>query len=287
MKLALFFDWLFFRAEETSIMNIEPGLLILINSVHKYANITSTLLEFLWFISFEYYPEKADNIKHCIDQSVLVCIKKGVVPSLDPLLKSANLSSDLKTYLKILFPSAFDSAVKSVPKRTTSPIESPPPKRPLLEMDFVSASKLIEITPAEIASFSDLLSFMRNLNENEMRDQLVQKREKIIKFILFACENERHFVLDRIAPHGDLILSLIMDCYKNENLYEYLVPLLHECSSFIVFDVEFVQNFFEEMNPKLVRISNNSRFFPTRLLLLFSISVYLIIILCLRFLVRH
>lgn len=46
-KLALFYDWLFFDPNTDNIMNIEPAMLLMTQSMPKYAGVTAMLLEFL------------------------------------------------------------------------------------------------------------------------------------------------------------------------------------------------------------------------------------------------
>jgi integrator complex subunit 3 len=79
VKLALFYDWLFFDASSVSIMNIEPGILIIVHSLVKYPNITNTLIEFLWLIARDYYPEKADAILGNVEKAMQEALNKGVV----------------------------------------------------------------------------------------------------------------------------------------------------------------------------------------------------------------
>ncbi|XP_008485624.1 integrator complex subunit 3 homolog, partial [Diaphorina citri] len=46
-KLALFYDWLCYDPEKDNIMNIEPAILLMSNSIPKHASITAGLLDFL------------------------------------------------------------------------------------------------------------------------------------------------------------------------------------------------------------------------------------------------
>lgn len=46
-KLALFYDWLFFEPEKDNIMNIEPAILVMHNSMRSHPAVTATLLDFL------------------------------------------------------------------------------------------------------------------------------------------------------------------------------------------------------------------------------------------------
>lgn len=46
-KLSLFFDWLFFDPEKESILNLEPAILVMLNSMKSRPTITVNLLDFL------------------------------------------------------------------------------------------------------------------------------------------------------------------------------------------------------------------------------------------------
>lgn len=50
-KLALFYDWLFFEPEKDNIMNIEPAILVMHNSMRSHPPVTATLLDFLCRVS--------------------------------------------------------------------------------------------------------------------------------------------------------------------------------------------------------------------------------------------
>lgn len=50
-KLALFYDWLFFEPEKDNIMNIEPAILVMHNSMRSHPAVTATLLDFLCRVS--------------------------------------------------------------------------------------------------------------------------------------------------------------------------------------------------------------------------------------------
>lgn len=50
-KLALFYDWLFFDPERDNIMNIEPAILVMSNSMRSHPAVTATLLDFMCRVS--------------------------------------------------------------------------------------------------------------------------------------------------------------------------------------------------------------------------------------------
>ena len=58
---------------------LEPGILVILHSLPKYANISATLLEFLVSIVDEYYPPVASRIAESITCAFKVIIEKGVI----------------------------------------------------------------------------------------------------------------------------------------------------------------------------------------------------------------
>lgn len=99
VKLALFYDWLFFQEEVDNIMNIEPAILLMINSVPKYIDMTQNLLEFLFLLVDHYDIERKDLIVRGVLSALDVLEKKGVVQSFDALTSCDMLSPLLKERL--------------------------------------------------------------------------------------------------------------------------------------------------------------------------------------------
>ncbi|XP_057956234.1 uncharacterized protein LOC131149630 [Malania oleifera] len=99
VKLALFYDWLFFDDRLDNIMNIEPAMLLMVNSIPKYIDMTHTLLEFLFLLVDNYDVERKNVICQGVSSAFSALVKKGVVSSLDVLASSDVLSPFLKDRL--------------------------------------------------------------------------------------------------------------------------------------------------------------------------------------------
>ncbi|KAJ2738625.1 hypothetical protein H4R23_001016, partial [Coemansia sp. Cherry 401B] len=84
-KLALFYDWLFYDPKSDTIMNIEPGVLIIVQSVDKYTFMTASFIEFLTYESDAYSPELAAAIRGSIGLAMQDAVEKGVIPSIMPI----------------------------------------------------------------------------------------------------------------------------------------------------------------------------------------------------------
>lgn len=83
LKLALFYDWLFFDEKVDNIMNIEPAILLMVHSIPKYIDITNSLLEFLFILLDNYDLERKEIIHRGISAAFDTLVRKGVVQSLD------------------------------------------------------------------------------------------------------------------------------------------------------------------------------------------------------------
>nr|XP_043611147.1 integrator complex subunit 3 [Erigeron canadensis] len=105
VKLALFYDWLFFREEVDNIMNIEPAILLTINSIPRYVDMTNNLLEFLLLLVDHYDIERKDLIVRGVSSALDMLERKGVVQSYDALTSCGMISSLLKERLVKLLPS--------------------------------------------------------------------------------------------------------------------------------------------------------------------------------------
>ena len=99
VKLALFYDWLFFDDKVDNVMNIEPALLLMVNSIPRYVDMTHTLLEFLFLLVDNYDVDRNDLIVKGVSLSFKTVVQRGVVPSLDVLSSCAALSPFLKEKL--------------------------------------------------------------------------------------------------------------------------------------------------------------------------------------------
>lgn len=105
-KLALLFDWLLFDPQIDSIMCLEPGLLVMVRSVVASPKITCTLIEFFDLMRQHFYPPLTDHFTRCIDQAMLACVQKQVIPSLNGLIMSPNIPDDVKKIIHRLFSSS-------------------------------------------------------------------------------------------------------------------------------------------------------------------------------------
>ncbi|KAH7853766.1 hypothetical protein Vadar_006338 [Vaccinium darrowii] len=102
-KLALFYDWLFFDERLDNVMNIEPAILLIVNSIPKYTDMTHTLLEFLLLLMDNYDVERKDIINHGVLSAFSMLVRRGVVRSLDVVVNCDAISPFLRQRLRELF----------------------------------------------------------------------------------------------------------------------------------------------------------------------------------------
>jgi len=98
-KLALFYDWLFFEEGSGNVMNIEPAMLLMLNSVSEYTEITNMLLEFLFLLIDNSDVRRKDAIACCVRSAFGVLVKKRVILSLEPLTCCEKISPLLRQKL--------------------------------------------------------------------------------------------------------------------------------------------------------------------------------------------
>ncbi|MCD7458570.1 hypothetical protein HAX54_038584 [Datura stramonium] len=80
-------------------MNIEPAILLMVNSIPKYIEVTHTLLEFLLIVVDNYDIERKEIIIEGVSTALSTLVKKGVVGSLDVLTRCNMISKVLREML--------------------------------------------------------------------------------------------------------------------------------------------------------------------------------------------
>ncbi|KAJ2144717.1 hypothetical protein IW136_001245 [Coemansia sp. RSA 678] len=103
-KLALFYDWLFYDPKVDNIMNIEPGVLIIMLSVDKYTFMTESFVEFLAYTADAYAPTHAVAVRMSVGQAMQDAVAKGVVVSIMPVYEHPRIEVTIRQSLYYLFP---------------------------------------------------------------------------------------------------------------------------------------------------------------------------------------
>ncbi|KAF7259120.1 hypothetical protein EG68_02845 [Paragonimus skrjabini miyazakii] len=102
-KLALFYDWLFFKPNDC-IMNLEPALLAMMNHLAPRTQpIALSLVDFLIKIVSNYHPPMTDRIVTGVRGGLEEMIRLGVVKNINPLFEMLHrVSPDLLRGLRTL-----------------------------------------------------------------------------------------------------------------------------------------------------------------------------------------
>lgn len=87
LKLALFYDWLFFDEITDSVMNIEPAILLMVNSIPNFIEVTHTLLDFLLIMVNNYDVERKEIISKGVSTALSTLVTRRIVTSLDVLTR--------------------------------------------------------------------------------------------------------------------------------------------------------------------------------------------------------
>ena len=107
MKLAIFYDWIFFNPPGDNIMSLEPAALLINHSLSQHPQVGATLLDFLARLVTNFHHNSSEQILNNITASFKHVKETGVVSRLKPLLFNASLNPGLKKFLKSTFESLY------------------------------------------------------------------------------------------------------------------------------------------------------------------------------------
>nr|CAB3256443.1 integrator complex subunit 3-like [Phallusia mammillata] len=99
-NLALFWDWLFYSPDKNSIMDIEPGILVMYQSIRNHPAMTTSLLDFLCRTMVEFHPPLASQIKQGVHGALRSILDKRVIQSLSPILDNPKLDPELRSLIR-------------------------------------------------------------------------------------------------------------------------------------------------------------------------------------------
>ncbi|VVC28913.1 Hypothetical protein CINCED_3A006302 [Cinara cedri] len=102
-KMALFYDWICYDPKHDNIMNIEPAILVMLNSLRIHPTVTASLLDFLCRIITNFYPAQTERIRTGIFVSLQQILDKRVLASLVPLFTNPRIDSELRTIIQNTF----------------------------------------------------------------------------------------------------------------------------------------------------------------------------------------
>ena len=84
-------------------MNVEPAILIISKSASTNPKITCTMIEFLYMLKGNYFPNMKDSIGICIEKTMFDILSKRVISNLESILLSDQIGQDIKRQTKEIF----------------------------------------------------------------------------------------------------------------------------------------------------------------------------------------
>ena len=103
-KLALFYDWFFYNKDSDSIMNIEPGILVMNHALKSHPVIAATLMDFIIRMTDEFCPELQQEVWSGINNSFKDIIDKKVIADFTLLVSHPKLDEELRLSFHRKFP---------------------------------------------------------------------------------------------------------------------------------------------------------------------------------------
>jgi integrator complex subunit 3 len=101
---ALFYDWLRYDAEDvSSIMLVEPAMLLMYRSAENNPSVTDMLIEYLFNYINSYLPAKRADFLLSVQRVLKDCQDKGVIKDIKKLINHHKLKPDTQNKLKIMF----------------------------------------------------------------------------------------------------------------------------------------------------------------------------------------
>jgi len=97
-------SWLFLSPSSDNIMNIEPAISLYLLLAPKYADLSNSLLDFLFLLLDHYDEDRRDVILQGLRNSVDILVGKGVIPNLHLLSESPHIPSHIRHRVLDLFP---------------------------------------------------------------------------------------------------------------------------------------------------------------------------------------
>ena len=101
---ALFYDWLFYDPAVDSIMDIEPCILLMVNSLKSHPAITEALLDFMCKIPRIFCPSLTSSIRQGICASLNSILERKVLLTLEPLFECSKINKEIQAMMKESYP---------------------------------------------------------------------------------------------------------------------------------------------------------------------------------------
>ncbi|CAI8028680.1 Integrator complex subunit 3 [Geodia barretti] len=115
-KLALFYDWLAYNPELDNIMNIEPGILLMTNSLRQHPQLSAMLIDFLCRLITTFSPGLEERVREGVLAAFRDILSKEVILSVEPLFESSRFDDGLRQLIRSTFPEFYPQAPAPQPE---------------------------------------------------------------------------------------------------------------------------------------------------------------------------
>ncbi|KAL8567155.1 hypothetical protein ACOMHN_033057 [Nucella lapillus] len=244
-KLALFLDWLVYKGEKDNIMNIEPAILVMHNSMRQHPAISATLLDFMCRIMGNFCPRHSVEIRGGVYCALKTILEKEVLQianppakSFDLLFNSSKLDKELRALVQQNFhefcnivkeePQARDQRFGSIDNGSNHVIDGVPEGTfsddeddlPLSKLNDDDAFLALREPPAEVAVdiyefFAPLSPKVKNLVIKLSEEKNQEKRCDILSDILGFVIQDDEFDGDRASSLAVCLCQILSDQFSN------------------------------------------------------------------------
>lgn len=166
-KMALFYDWVCYDPKHDNIMNIEPAILVMLNSLRIHPTVTASLLDFLCRIITNFYPAQSERIRNGIFVSLRQILDKRVLASLVPLFTNPRIDGELRAMIQSTFREFCDP-----PAVQGDPIKN----------DDIMDNMLISLKD-ELVSENDDISFSDEESETSPKKSITLENNSVVPTI--------------------------------------------------------------------------------------------------------
>jgi len=192
VKLALFYDWIFFNPPNDNIMSLEPAILVMSHSLGPHPQVTATLLDFVVRLVSNFYPTHANQILNSITSSFKHAKDTGVIPRLTPVIFNASLSPSLRKSLRNTFEELYLA-------------ENPPIQKNIVQPE--PASNNHDILPANSSDSMETVQFSDD-EDNSDEEKLCMVQEASPSKKSLKSESSPNKGLMKQSSNGEVDINL-------------------------------------------------------------------------------
>lgn len=213
-RLALFIDFLFFNPKNASIMDIEPGMLVLYHGRKIDPRLPSQLFEFLCKLAQSFHAPFVGSIIHNIKFAFKFCEEKRMIPKISKIIDTLNPA------VQKMVQEVFNFSNTSVPiEETTTPLPVSSPASP--------AQTNMEDVP-EVKQLPVKLEALDSGIASEKSEEKSEKSEDKIDRMFANIDPQVAHLMDIMSTVSSYDESEAVDLREYDEYLAKLPPLLVE-----------------------------------------------------------